>query len=228
MSGAEAVTVVGVISSIITIVEHIKRVHDALANQQGLPATFREVAGRLPIVRDTLELARQHIDDGRADDAGVMQVVKACQSKTRNLDNLFQKTILGDRASFRERYWKALKVLGKGNKVEDLMKGILVDVQLLACEHGMRVATPSQQTQISEAITDVSALPSSAPDDVFQDSGFAANSFGSGAQANAPWGNIAPGFNIAPLGNIAPRGNIVQDTAKLYNSGGGSMYIGKD
>lgn len=206
MSGAEAITVLGVISSIIAIVDQIKKVYDASIDRQGLPAAFREAAGRLPIVGNTLESAK----DGRAEEAGVMQIVEACRLKAQNLDDLFQKSIPGDEASSRERYWKAVKALGKGNKVEDLMKGILEDVQLLSCEHGMRFATLSQQTQISQAITDVSAIPASVPEHIFQEPGFAANNFGPGPQANAPGGKIA------------------MDNAKQYDSGGGTMNIGKD
>ena len=210
MSGVEAFTVLGVISSIITIVDHIKKVHDASTNHRGLPGAFREVADRLPIVQATLELAKQHVNDGEADEAAVMRAVKACQLKAQKLENLFQKTIPGDGASSRERYWKAVRVLGKGNKVEDLMKGILEDMELLAGEHCMRMATATQQTPISQAIADVSALPASVPEDIFQEPGFAANNFGSGTQANAPGGNIA------------------LDEARQYNSGGGTMNFGKD
>ena len=208
MSGAEAFTVLNLISSIIAIIDQAKKVYDAATDQRGLPKTFREAAGRLPIVRDTLELAKQDLDHDQVDEAGVMNIVKACELKAQKLDEIFRKTIPGSGVSSRERYWKAVKVLGKDNKVEDLMKGILVDLQLLTSEHGMRTATASQQTLISQAITYVSALPASVPEYVFQESGFAANNFGSGTQANAPGGNIG--------------------LDKQYNLGGGTMNIGKD
>ena len=208
--GGEALAVVGAISSIIAIVNQIEKVYNASRDGQGLPKTFREVAGRLPIVRNTLELAKQDLDNGRTEEAGVMPIVKACKSKVQNLDTIFQKTIPGSGASIGERYWKAVKVLGKGSKVEDLMNGILEDIQLLTGEHCMRTATASQQTQISQAITDVSALPSSVPEHVFREPDFAANHFGLGTQANAPGGNIA------------------LNEAKQYNSGGGTMNFGKD
>ena len=207
MSGTEAIAVLGVISSIITIVDNIRKVYDASTDRQGLPAAFREAASRLPIIRNTLESAK----DGRAEEAGVMQIVEACRLKAQNLDDLFQKTIPGDGASSTKRYWKAVKALGRGNKVEDLMKGILEDVYLLACEHGMRFATLSQRTQVSQAITEVSALPASVPEDIFQEAGFAANNYGSGTQANA-------------LGEA--KQNVFGGEVMKY--GGGTMNFGKD
>ena len=212
MSGAEAFAVLGVISSIIAIIDQMKKAYDASTNRRALPETFREAVGRLPIVRATLESAKQPFEKGEPDEAsckGVMQIVEACQSNVQKLDEILQKTMPGDGASFLDRYYKTFTVLGKGNKVEELMERILKEVQLLAGEHCMRIATASQQTPIAQAITDLSALPSSVPDEIIQDSGFAANNFGYiGTQANAP------------------RGNIGLD--KQYNSGGGTMNIGKD
>jgi hypothetical protein len=48
------------------------------------------------------------------------------------------------------------------------MKGMLEDVQLLACEHGMKTATQAQQEQIAQAITEVSTIAPSVPEQVFQ------------------------------------------------------------
>jgi len=56
MSGAEAILVLGVISSVISIVDGAKQAYDAAASAEGLPEAFREVAARLPIVRNTLNL----------------------------------------------------------------------------------------------------------------------------------------------------------------------------
>jgi hypothetical protein len=67
-----------------------------------------------------------------------------------------------------ERYYKAVKADGKGNEVENLMKGMLEDVHLLACEHGMKTATQAQQEQIAQAITEVSTRAPSVPEQVFQ------------------------------------------------------------
>ena len=76
MSGAEAIAVLGVISSIISIVDGTKQVFDAATNAEGLLAAFREVAGRLLIVTNILDKSKQHISDDSC--KGVKQIVDAC------------------------------------------------------------------------------------------------------------------------------------------------------
>jgi hypothetical protein len=213
MSGAEAILVFGVISSIISIVDGTKQIYDTATNSRGLPEAFREVAARLPIIQNILGSARQYVQDGHVDESsckGVKPVVVACEAKAQKLDELFQKVIPADGASNLKRYHMAVKAYGKGNEVENLMKGILEDVQLLACEHGMNIATRAEQEKIAQAITEVSAVAPSVPEHIFQETGFTANNSGPGTQNNA-------------LGEYIAQGN-----ARQYNSAGGTMNFGKD
>jgi hypothetical protein len=213
MSGAEAIAVLGLISSIISIIDGTKQVYEATTSAQGLPEAFREVAGRLPIITNILAAAEKYIKEGEVREdlcKGVKQVIQACQEKAKKLEDLFRKVIPGDNASRRERYLSAVRTLGKGNEVEKLMKGMLEDVQLLVCEHNMKIATKVQLEQVSKAISEVSDIPLSAPENGFQESSFTANYSGSGAQYNAQGEYIAQG------------------NARQFNSGGGPMHFGKD
>lgn len=74
------------------------------------------------------------------------------------------KVIPSDSASRRERYFSALKTLGKGNELKKLMKGISEDIKLLACERNLKIATKFQQGHIVEAIAKVSAVSPYAPE----------------------------------------------------------------
>ena len=213
MSGAEAVTILGVISSVISIVDGIKQVYDAATSAEGIPAASREVAARLPIISNILGKTERYIKEDRVSaDAyeGVMQVIQACQDKATKLEVLFRKVIPGENASRRERYIAAIKTLGKGNVVEKLMKGMLEDVQLLVGEHSLRVATKDEAEQLAKAIQGVSAIPPSIPESELQEHNFTANYSGSGTQNNAQGEYIAQG------------------NARQYNSGGGPMHFGKD
>ena len=208
MSGAEAIAVLGVISSIVSIVDGTKKVYDAATNAQDLPEAFCTVAGRLPTVRNTLDSAKQHIDKGGVDEdscKGVKHVIDACEKKAKKLDTLFQKAIPKDGARGFERYCIVVKQLGKGNQVENLMTGMLEDIQVLACERGIKTANKAQQDQIVEAITELSAVLPSIPEHVFQKTGFTNANHGSGAQDNAQGDYVAQGsarqFN-APSGTI--------------------------
>jgi hypothetical protein len=186
MSGAEAIAVLGVISSIISIVDGTKQVYNAAKNPEGLPKAFCEVADRLPIVRNILDSAKQYIEEGDNEDSykGVKGVVEACEKKATRLDDMFHKAIPGDGASRVERYFSAVKTLGKGDQVEILMKGMLEDVQLLASTHGMKTVTKAQAEQVAKAITEVAALPSSVPEHLPRDPTFMNNNWGTGSQAN--------------------------------------------
>ncbi|PSS18816.1 hypothetical protein M430DRAFT_35221 [Amorphotheca resinae ATCC 22711] len=212
MSGAEAI--IAVISSIISIVDGTKRIYDAATSVEDLPEAFHEVAGRLSIVTNILDASKQYLKEGDINEdscKGVKHVVEACQEKAKKLDDLFQKVIPSDSASRRQRYFSAVRTLGKGNEVEKLMKGMLEDVQLLACERDMNIATRVQQEQIAKAITELLAIPPSVPEHVFQETGFTANSSGSGTQTN---------FNA--------QGEYIAQSepgeARQYNSGGGAIF----
>jgi hypothetical protein len=183
MSGAEAILVLGVISSIISIVDGTKQVYDATTNTQGLPEAFREVAARLTIVQNILGLAKQHIEDGDADEdsyKGAKDVVEGCEKKAKKLEGLFLKVIPADGASRAERYLSAVRILGKGSQVETLMKGMLEDVQLLAINHGMVTVTNTQRKEVADAIKEVAALPPSIPEHAIEGTGFTAIHSGSG------------------------------------------------
>ena len=133
MSSAEAIAVLGVIGSIISIVDGTKQVYDAAKNAQGLPAAFRNVANRLPIIRDILDSARQNIQTGAVDEGscgGAKDVVNACEKKAKRLDELFNKANPTNTSSDLRRYYKAVKAYGRGNEVDSLMKAMLEDVQL--------------------------------------------------------------------------------------------------
>lgn len=95
------------------------------------------------------------------------------------------------------------------------MKGMLQDVQLLACEHGMKTATKAQLEEVVQAITDISAVAPSVPEHVFQEASFTANNYGPGTQNNY---------------NVQGDQYNHSGSGKMYNSGGAPMTFneGKD
>lgn len=183
MSGAEAIAILGIISSVVAIVDGAKQVYDAASNAESLPEAFREIAARLPIVQDILCSARRYIEGGGADEdvcKGARAVLKSCEVKAEKLKKLFTEVIPADGSSRRKRYLSAVKTLGKGSSVENLMKGVLGDVQLLAIEHGMVTETDQRGDQLAKAIKEVADLPTSLPGNATDDTGFTASHSGSG------------------------------------------------
>ena len=183
MSGAEAIAVLSLISSINSIIDGVKQVFKAASNTQGLPEAFREVDARLPIVQNILRSAKQQIEAGDTDEdfcKGVKDFIENGDKKAKNLEEIFQKVIPADSASRAERYLSAVRTLGKGSRVETLMKGILEVVQLLASKHGMTTVTDTQRKEVAKAIKEVAALPPSLPERANEETGFTATHYGSG------------------------------------------------
>jgi hypothetical protein len=133
------------------------------------------------------------------------------------LNDLFEKVFPEDKASRVERYYKAAKTLGKGGKVESLMKGMLEDILLLAsiktmtmsnAERVIQTVTVAQKEKVTKAITDIEAWPPSVPDEVFQEASYTNNNYGAGQQYIAQGG--------------AEQNNF-QGNSRQYHSGGGSQ-----
>ncbi|KAH9203473.1 hypothetical protein DL95DRAFT_472355 [Leptodontidium sp. 2 PMI_412] len=64
MSGAE---VIGLISSVIAIIEAAKTVYDAAADAKGQPEEFRQVAARLPLLIGLLDNAKRGSCEDKAE-----------------------------------------------------------------------------------------------------------------------------------------------------------------
>lgn len=172
MSGvAEASAVIGLISGVIAIVEAIKTVYDAAGDASVLPKAFREVAQRLPLIRDTLRIAEGQLRGPNVDEASsaaIKDAVENCKAKAEKLENIFQECVPPADASTFDRYLAALRSLGKGHKVEVLMKGLLENVQNLANNNAIKAATGEQIAKLAEAIEAVSAMEPSVPDEMIK------------------------------------------------------------
>ncbi|OAP54477.1 hypothetical protein AYL99_11578 [Fonsecaea erecta] len=206
MSGAEASLVIGLISGVISIVSAIRSTYDAVKDKDNLPEAFRDVARRLPIVQETLNAAKAHIQDNQSDKTseGVKAIIKACESKAQKLNALFQKVAPQEEDSRADRYLKAVRNLGKGGRVEVLMKGILEDMQLLAGNGVVKLASEAQLRDLKAAIEEISALKPSIPDEEFPDSSNVFNQYGAGHMFNAIGGK------------------------NLYNLGDGNQFQGEN
>ena len=161
MSGAE---VIGLISGIIAIIDAVTKVYGAVTDASGLPGAFRDVAQRLPLVQDTLETALVHLNNSGPDDPfyqAIMPIVNGCKDNATRLEEIFLKVIPQSDAPRPHGYVLAVRTLGKGGRVESLMKGILEDLQLLSGNRVMKLATEVQLGELVKATEEVSAIPPS-------------------------------------------------------------------
>lgn len=218
MSGAEALVVIGGISSVISIINATKKVYDAYSNATGLPAAFKEVSDRLPVVGAILLSAKQHLDDARPDDAScsvIKPLIDACEERAKMLNAIFEKVMPGDEASRLARYISAAKTLGKGDRVETLMEGLMKDVLLLASKHGMEQALSRQIADLTAAIKELSAVEPSLPDGALEETAFTNNNFGNGPMTN---NNV--------MGNQKFQANY--GTGKQFQAEEQTFHMGKD
>jgi uncharacterized protein YoxC len=162
MSGAEASFVISLISGVISIIEVTKTVYDAAKDAKGQPEAFRQVAARLPLIIEILRSAKERASALEETALEALEhTLESCKAKAENLKKIFQKVIRKDDDKWLDRYKKALSTLGKGDKVECLMEGILKDTQLLACEKLMGIATEAQVKGLEEGIQEIKEMPSS-------------------------------------------------------------------
>ncbi|KAK6841224.1 hypothetical protein PG995_000322 [Apiospora arundinis] len=187
MSGAEAIAVLGIISSVIAIIDGAKKIYDGATNSTGLPAAFRDVNERLPIVCNILESANRYIQDGSVEAStceAMKPLIARCEERAKTLEGIFRNVIPPDDASPLERYYRTAKALGKGCRVETLMRGLLEDVLLLVSRHGLEGAMAHQLDQLQESIQAMNTVEPSIPDSEFQNTSITNNHFGNGPMTN--------------------------------------------
>ncbi|EGD99964.1 hypothetical protein TESG_07292 [Trichophyton tonsurans CBS 112818] len=194
MSGAEAGLVLGLISSIITIIQSTYQVYEAVDDAKGLPTNFKKSAAKLPLISKLLEDAEKPTLDN-------------CKLQATRLHELFTKVMPEEDDSRLDRYVKAARTIGKGGRIEELVKRILDDLQLIATKFP-EVMTPRSKEQLAKAIEDMAKLEPSLPDGFENAPAF--THYGSGAQNN----NMGGGTQ-----------NYNNSTGN-QNNGPGQQYIG--
>lgn len=159
MSGAEVFALIGLISSVITIVVTSRDLYDAAMNVKGLPEAFRAASKNIPLVLNTLRDCKR-VQDQAAHDyrtltddaykrsleqsaAAVEPVIAPCKENVQKPQEIFAKVRSGrpcDVArALPEGFALQAVMPEKRRKVEDLMKEVLEKLQLLLTNQFFRV-----------------------------------------------------------------------------------------
>ncbi|KAI7553918.1 hypothetical protein KC331_g906 [Hortaea werneckii] len=232
MSGAEVITVLGLISSVITIIEASRDVFDAASSVDGLHEAFRTVSQNVPLVLDILrdcKTAQVQVErdysltvdedlkrDIQESNKAVKPLIQACQDDAKQLLQIFQKVVPEDDSSRAERYKKAIRAVlpGRKRKVEDLMTEILEKLQLLHTSRFFKSENEkrneNRSKELETAISQLSELSSSLPENEGQ-----YNHYGSGGMFIHPGEGTQ--HNYSQSGGSGNR---------QYNAG--TLNIGKD
>ena len=161
---------IGSISSLITLIDAAIKIYDNAHNDLALSKAFEIVRCRLPVIHDTLETCKSHLEErkglipGDVCDA-LLDIINACDDKAVKLKRIFEKIIPGESDALGQRSLKVLQRFGKGNKIECLMGAITEDVQLLVNHDTVKSANPQQRAQLEDIIKEVKSVTASAPDD---------------------------------------------------------------
>ena len=151
MSGAE---VVGLISGIVSIVDAIVKIHEAIQSTSGLPSSFHNVALRLPLLRESLVAAQEGIKGGAHEGSysALERVLKSCEKKAGSLERKFRAMRVEPNSSKARRCIVSIRALKMGGRVEELMDSILDDMQLLIGNYAIQAAT---RTQVQDLVMEM-------------------------------------------------------------------------
>jgi len=86
MSGAEVGLVLGLISSIITIIETTYQLYEAVEDEKGLPANFKKAASKVPLISKILDDAEKYIESVQDEDkkAALKSTLENCNRGVLN------------------------------------------------------------------------------------------------------------------------------------------------
>src|SRR5258707_1192430 len=115
MPMAEALAVIGIVSSIIQIVEFsatvVERLNDFTSSIGEVPRAFRHIQTELPLIIDGLRRIQNQAQSGSVEKAttdAVRPVLKDCQREITRLQNILDKTVPSVGASSWDRRKKAI------------------------------------------------------------------------------------------------------------------------
>jgi hypothetical protein len=115
MSGVEVITVLGLISSVITIIETSRNIYDAASSAEGLHEAFRAVSRNILLVLNILydcKKVQEQVDkeysltvdedlerDVEESNKAAEPSILACRENAKQLQEIFQKVVPDDDAN---------------------------------------------------------------------------------------------------------------------------------
>ena len=136
MSGvAEASLVLGLVSSILTVLDTALQIYNAAHDAKGLTKTFQATADQIPLVFHTLELVGRRIQENRVGAEAVRSakpVLERCKQNATKVKDAFDKALPSKDASRTERYKKAAEMRWRSSEVKENMKLVMEGLDLLA------------------------------------------------------------------------------------------------
>lgn len=154
MSGVE---ILGIISGAITLIDATGKLYRAIKDTSEIPKSLRDIAGRLPLIQDTLQQLWATVaeDNKQLDEYAFVNAVEACSAKASELNKIFESVILEKGASPADRGRRVVNTLTQSDQAQHLFDGIMVDLHLLTGNRLLRAqgAIPTSATRESKKNT---------------------------------------------------------------------------
>src|SRR5947209_9114677 len=139
---AEALAVVGVVASIVQLVEFgskiLLRLNDFQSSLGEVPKTFQHVKAELPVLLDTLERTKNAVETGLISDETkkvLLPAIDGCGAQIESLDDVIGKTLPLPGDSWREKGRKAISSLRQESKVRKITAVLRGYLQTLTYYH---------------------------------------------------------------------------------------------
>ena len=137
---AEALAVVGVVSSIVGLVDFgskvLNRLNDFQSSRGEIPESFKHVKEELPILLETLNQTKLAVEKGNIKEESkkaLLLVVNRCQTQVTLLDDLIRKLLPQEGDSWRKKTSKAIFSLRQDAKVIKITATLRMHIQGLTC-----------------------------------------------------------------------------------------------
>jgi hypothetical protein len=173
---AEALVVVGVVASIVQLVDFgskaLHRLNEFQSSLGEIPKPFKHVKDELPILLETLNQTKVVVEKGSIKEEtreAVLLVVNGCQTQITLLDNLIIRSLPREEDSWRKKTGKAILSLRQDAKVAKITTVLRSHIQSLTnyrvaasstlqTAHGMTVHM-LRETRISLTVLDTTLSP---------------------------------------------------------------------
>jgi len=126
---AEALAVVGVVASIVQLVDFstrvVSRLDEFYSVTKEVPKSFRDIKTELPLLATTLEQLKVAIDSTSIADGSkkaLIPVITGCNEQVAQLDAILEKTLPKTKDSWRTKGKKAIVSLHHDTKVESITR----------------------------------------------------------------------------------------------------------
>lgn len=129
MSGAEALVVINIITSVVALVDFSRKVVSQVKEYgekaDEVPEAFRDIETTLPLFANTLSQVQWRVERKDVDEdscRALSPVLKGCERKLEQLKAVFDDVLVQKNASKMERGWKAIKSARKEKEVKEIVQ----------------------------------------------------------------------------------------------------------